>query len=127
MTITLKFNPPAEFFGGILETALDSCEWVKVCDTERGGAEGYIVSFEARPHWREGKPFDEGDARNDWRRINHIRIEKAIQEIIDGGLTNQPIRDTIFDAVCEGDACYIDADAADAILQIAMFGEIVFG
>ena len=27
----------------------------------------------------------------------------------------------------EGDACYIDADCADAILQIAMFGELVFG
>lgn len=127
MTITLKFILPAEFFGDIMETALDSCEWVKVCDTERGGAEGYIVSFEARPHWREGKPFPDDDVRNDWRRINHIRIEKAIQEIIDGGLTNQPIRGTIFDAVCEGDACHIDADAADAILQIAMFGEIVFG
>lgn len=127
MTITLKFILPAEFFGDIMETALDSCDWIKVCDTVRSGAEGYIVSFAARPHWREGKPFPESDNRNDWRLVCHAEIEAAIQEIIDGELTNQPTRDTIFQAVREADACHIDADAADAILQIAMFGEIVFG
>lgn len=127
MTITLKFNPPAEIFGDIVETALDSCEWVKVRHITRTGTPSYITHFEARPHWREGKPFGEGDDRNDWQRVDHADVEVAIQKILDGGLTNQPIRDTIFDAVCEADACYIDADAADAILQIAMFDEIVFG
>lgn len=127
MTITLKFNLPAEFFGDILETALDSCEWIEIRRTLRAGNSRYVVIVEARPHWEEGKPFPEGDNRNDWQLIDHAKIEAAIQKIIDGDLTNQPTRDTIFDAVCEGDACYIDADAADAILQIAMFGEIVFG
>ncbi len=127
MTITLKFNPPAEFFGDIMETALDSCEWIRTQNTLRTGIPRYISSLHTRPHWREGKPFDEGDSRNDWQRVDHADVELAIQKILDGGLTNQPIRDTIFDAVCEADACHIDADAADAILQIAMFGEIVFG
>lgn len=35
MTITLKFNPPAEFFGDIMETALDSCEWIKIYNSYR--------------------------------------------------------------------------------------------
>lgn len=127
MTITLKFNLPDDFFGDILDIARGCCEWVETHNTQLTRAPCYIVSFEARPHWEEGKPFPEDDNRNDWTLVNHIRIEEAIQKIIDGELTNQPTRDTIFDAVCEGDTCHIDADCADAILQIAMYDEIVFG
>lgn len=127
MTITIKFILPAEFFGDIMETALDSCEWVKVYHITRSAFPRCIKGLEARPHWREGKPFDEGDDRNYWQLVYHADVEVAIQKILDGGLTNQPIRDTIFGAVRVADACHIDADAADAILQIAMFGEIVFG
>lgn len=127
MTITLKFNPPAEFFGDIMETALDSCEWIKIYNTVRGGTKNYIINFTARPHWREGKPFDEGDDRNDWQLVYRAKVEVAVQRIISEEIVNESTRDTIFQAVREADACHIDADAADAILQIAMFGEIVFG
>lgn len=127
MTNTLKFNMSEDFFGDILDTAIGCCEWVKTRNYKAGSLGECTASFEARPHWEEGKPFPEGDNRNDWTLINHIRIEEAIQKIIDSELTNQPTRDTIFDAVCEGDTCNIDADCADAILQIAMFDELVFG
>ncbi len=127
MTITLKFNPPAEFFGGILETALDSCEWIKVYHITRSAFPRCIKGLEARPHWREGKPFDEGDDRNYWQLVYHADVEVAVQRIISEEIVNESTRDTIFQAVREADACHIDADAADAILQIAMFGEIVFG
>lgn len=127
MTITLKFDLPADFFGDILDTARCCCDWIKARYVLRSGNPPYIVSIEARPHWEEGKPFPEGDNRNDWQLVDHAKIEAAIQKIINGELTNKPTRDTIFDAVCEGDTCHIDADCADAILQVAMFDEIVFG
>lgn len=125
MTITLKFNLPEDFFGDILDVAKDRCDWLQTRYILRTG-EGTAL-LEARPHWEEGKPFPKGDSRNDWQLVDHAKIEAAIQKIIDGELTNKPTRDTIFDAVCEGDACHIDADVADAILQIAMFDELVFG
>ena len=123
MTITLKFNLPGDFFGDILDIARGCCEWVETHNTQLTRAPCYIVSFEARPHWEEGKPFPEGDNRNDWQIVDHVKIEAAIQKSID---RNIPIN-SLWYAVTECDASYIDADAADAILQIAMFDEIVFG
>lgn len=135
MTITLKFNLPGDFFGDILDTALDTCQgyfrWLEVSpnleDRVLSGDGAYTVSAVCRPDRSEGWAFGSKDNRNDWTLVDHAKIESAIQKIIDGELTNQPTRDTIFDAVCEGDTCNIDADCADAILQIAMFDEIVFG
>lgn len=131
MTIRLNFNMPEDFFGEILDLALDSCEWLERSRDDDhlvlSGDGAYTVSASCRPHRREGWVFDKGDSRNDWQIVDHAKIEAAIQWIISEELTNRPTRDTIFDAVRDGDTCHIDADCADAILQIAMFGELVFG
>ena len=118
---------PAAFFGDILDTALDCCEWLETKEHKISDPGEYTLSCVARPHWNEGRPFPKGDNRNDWTLVDHAKIEAAIQKIIDGELTNKPTRDTIFDAIHAGDTCNIDADCADAILQVAMFDELVFG
>ena len=137
MAIKLEFNMPEEFFSDILEIARDYSDWIKTRNALRSGNSHYVVSIEVRPHWEEGKPFEEGDPRNDWQLVDHAKIEAAIQKITDDytkaainadkRLVNDQIAECVFDAVREMDSCHIDADAADAILQIAMFDELVFG
>lgn len=127
MTIRLNFNMPEDFFGEILNLALDRCDWLEINqdidETVLSGDGAYTVSASCRPHRREGWVFDKGDSRNEWQIVDHAKIEAAIQKIID---RNIPLN-SLWYAVTECDACHIDADCADAILQIAMFDEIVFG
>ena len=126
MTIKLEFNLPEDFFDNILDRDPEWAESNTV--TSLYSKDFYIIlSCEMRPHWGEGKPFEDGDCRNDWQLVDHAKIEAAIQRIVSEKITNDPIRNTIFDAVCEGDTCYLDMDCRDAILQIAMFGELIFG
>lgn len=54
-------------------------------------------------------------------------IARAIAEIWNGKHGNGYIREYIADAILHHDAGNIDADAADAIVQVAMYGEIVYG
>lgn len=60
--------------------------------------------------------------------INQDTIVKGVNRILKGGFQ---IRDDIRESVKSGnednDACYIDADAADCIVQAGLFNDIVFG
>lgn len=55
-------------------------------------------------------------------------IREAMNKIHRGEVAINPdIRDWVATALRDNDASGIDADAADAIVQIAIYGEIVFG
>lgn len=55
-------------------------------------------------------------------------VVEAIQKLLEGEVkVNNEIKSSIYKAVTENDAGYIDATAADVIVQVAAFNEIVYG
>lgn len=72
---------------------------------------------------------DAEDPDAEWLKIDLAAIECAIQNIIteDDIEINRELRKTIAGASATNDACDIDCIHADAIVQIAAYGKIVFG
>ena len=128
MTIKLEFNMPDDFFGDILCTAVEGGinYWAQI-KVVTSNDDNMFLSAVIRPDQCEGEVFSDGDPRNDWQLVDHAKIEAAIQRILCEKLIADYIQQYIFDAVKEGDSGHIDVEAADAIIQIAMFGELVFG
>lgn len=88
---------------------------------------GYL-SCQLRPNAGEGTAFADGDARNDWQDINVEKLSAAVQKIITSkDLCRKDIREDILVDWHDANACRSDAETADVIVQIALFGEIVFG
>lgn len=61
--------------------------------------------------------------------INQAVIVKGINKIFkdDELQINQNIRADVINASLKNDAGYLDAESADCIVQVGLFGEIVFG
>lgn len=126
MSIKIEINLAGDFFESLLETALLGNEWAESRNANHTGFG--TRSAQVRPHRAEGKPFDEGDMRNDWQTVARGRLEGALQEIVGGEVEINPaLRAILRDAVVQGDPSVLGLDEADAVLQVALFGEIVFG
>jgi hypothetical protein len=62
--------------------------------------------------------------------VDYDQIRAAVRQLANGEVqVNDQIRQWIRDSIGDQDniGCYIDADAADVIVQVACFGEIVYG
>lgn len=59
--------------------------------------------------------------------LTYDALADAMTRILSEDLIARRVRRYIFDAVTENDGAEIDADAGDAIVQIAMFGRLVYG
>jgi hypothetical protein len=72
---------------------------------------------------------DEGDyAKNKGHRIDRAVIQKGLNALIDGkARAREDIVKTIMLANRENDAGDIDSEIADVIVQVGLFGEIVYG
>lgn len=93
---------------------------------------GSYLSGELRGNPDEGDAFPKGDPHNKWLPINLETIEAAIVKILAAqasgkGLVRADIAHDILIDWNDPDACRFDAETADSIIQIALFGEIVFG
>jgi len=115
----------AEFLADVMLTALDGIEswgiYRNAVHTQNDGLE----SLTLRP---DAASFNRYDARDDWQVIDLERIADAMVKIGTGAVEiSSDRRDTITEALMESDAGMIDADLADCIMQVAAFGEIVFG
>lgn len=83
------------------------------------------ISCELRP---AEQAFEKGDKRNAWQKVGPAEIEAAMLRIInEQGLCAAYIREAILMDYVDPDSCRGDAETADVIVQVAMFGEIVFG
>ena len=101
--------------------------WAMGRNFEREEDSAY-ATCELRPHRDEGLPFEKGDPRNDWKRVGPEEIEAAMLRIInEPGLCAAYIREAVLLDYIDPDSCRGDADTADVVIQIALFGEIVFG
>ena len=113
----------------LLNTAFDGTfyDWgeLKVVDKNE---DGDIVKCRVRPDPRiSGPVFDDGDPRNKWQELDIKAIGRAVRRIrADKTLCSRHIRAMLSLGVAENDACHFDADVADAVVQIALFDEIVF-
>jgi hypothetical protein len=54
-------------------------------------------------------------------------LDRAMERILDESLCGDWIVQYVRDAVEHDDLGFIDATAADVIVQVAMFGEVIFG
>lgn len=123
----------SEFLRDIMSLSLfdgGSSYWAEARNIDVSGVgPSDLVSFDIRPHRHEGLPFTKGDPRNGWKTITPEVVEQAIQKIIAPGakLVNERHVSTISDAYRLRDAGVTDIEDADVIIQIAAFGEIVFG
>ena len=91
---------------------------------------GFYLSCDIKADTGEGDAFPTGDKRNGWQHISQGRICEAIERILDPSLPKL-MRSEIIDDIRadwnDPDECRSDAETADCVMQIACFGEIVFG
>jgi hypothetical protein len=59
--------------------------------------------------------------------VKATQLEKVARELAKGGRIRSDLTDQIKEALKYRDAGYIDADAADCVVQFAAFGELVYG
>ena len=111
MQVTFEFQLTHENFIDVIDTACHSIDyWADEVDYDAGTL---------------GVSCEEGTEIHE---INRADIEKAMAKIIEGKASIcDSIRADVASAIKEDDYGYIDSYAADAIVQIACFGEIVYG
>ncbi len=114
----------AEFLADCLEIAMDVIgDWGLYRNVVH--ADDHITSICLRP---DAPSFNRFDPRDDWQTITLENIADAIVKIGTGAVEiSEDRRDQITEACLDENSSAIDADLADCILQVAAFGEIVFG
>lgn len=64
----------------------------------------------------------------DFRAVENLYLHEALTSILAGDVRmNERVKGYIVSAVLDRDPGMIDADAADAIVQVALHGELVYG
>ena len=118
-TITTTATLDLEFFADVIETAGDSIGYWAHKGNHDTKHENYTVNF-------DGSDFDDERLALGVKTISYQDITDAIQSIISGnaGCGNwiiEQARDAL-----NGEPT-LDGDLADVIIQLAVFGEIVYG
>lgn len=132
-----------DFLSRVLETAVEgACSyWADVTtdsgddDEDSDGARDFNVS----DYTEDGEDADESGRHynaasflvskdpTQGGTLDLFGIAEAIERIAEGEVDIPPaIREIILDAVRSGDADEIDAEAADVIVQVGLFDEIVY-
>ena len=112
---------PKEFLQDIMTTAVEGgIDYWAALRTLAFDMDGGIVRFDVR---------DCEDMTANWELIDCDRVNNAVNRILGGDVkiadaARTSVREAVDDP--ENAGCYIDADIADSIIQIAAYGEIVF-
>lgn len=130
-TVTVSAPITDEMVDIVLVTAFDgnygSCHyWADLNRIERysNGVEWWKqVTF------TDALERDEGNGDTKTYTVNAEQIVTAMQKFLDANshMANDTITGYIRRAVMENDPGMIDGDAADCIIQVAAFGEVVYG
>jgi hypothetical protein len=59
--------------------------------------------------------------------VTYAQIRTAIRKIAAGGVVNQTLTKSAKDFIFNPEEADLDADFADVAIQVAVFGEVVFG
>ena len=115
----------AQFLSDILHTSIEGGIDYWALYRNAGLHGDNLMSIQLRP---DEPSFNRFDPRDDWQEINIEKVADAITKICTGTVRiSKDRQDTISTALLANDAGMIDADLADCIVQVAAFGEIVFG
>lgn len=112
--------PRNEFISDILETALFGAiqYWATVVKVARN-EQDQIIGIALTDHVEEGQQI---------LKVTQVSINQAIKKVIDPEFeVREDIQDAIARASRRNDAGDIDAEAADVLVQAALFNEIVYG
>ncbi len=130
IVFTIPMDPKVwdEIAAGILTTAAEGGigYWAdyEVTRFEDGPHKGWVKEIHTFTDAEEGGAFDNAKRS----KVNEAGIYMAIKRILDGDVEIASYnKEAIINAIMEKDAGCIDADAADVLVQVALFGEIVFG
>jgi hypothetical protein len=112
-----------QFLLDVMCTAIEGgiTGWARARDIERTASEGDYLSFKVR---------DAEDSTDPWHDITPEKIEEAIAKIGDPSCDVKAAadyRDQITAAYADLDAGNIDGELADIIVQVAAYGEVIFG
>ena len=123
LTFQLSEDLLADFLTVICETSPDTAMWATARRIKRN-AEGYVTQIELAYDTQDD---DEGQ-RSGRAILDFDSIKRGIEIALqpDTKISGQ-IRDWIHECIADGDACMFDADCADAVAQLAVFGELVYG
>ena len=119
-TIAINVDIPQEFLADVVITAVEGGinYWVDAIEDYVWQEDGQEIS-----HPRASiKPMDE----ERWRPIGTNTIKIGIHRILNSEVVNPQLRSQIFRAVADANAGDIDAPVADAIVQVALFDDIVY-
>ena len=109
-TATLTFNLPQDEFDGIIETA--------------GYGVGYWAS--SMEHADDGCHFtDAGDGRKFF--VTREMLEQAALDLYVKSPLNDYYQNAIRQLVVKGDSSDVGSDIADALVQQACFGQVIYG
>lgn len=117
-TITIDFELTPDDFADIIDAAASTLGyWTKHVD--------FLEPYDAND---PPSTLTIVDQEGDKHKITTVEIEKAMTAISNGDIDiSLSIRQYIILAIKENDMGHIDSAAADAIIQVACFGEIVYG
>jgi hypothetical protein len=136
MTFTHHMNECASQLTNAIEGGIDY--WAEGRNFKRvpKGEElsGFYNGCDIKPKdTGEGDPYPEGDPRNGWQTLTLDRVAEAIElilacdMIVDKRLVDTGIAQDIRANWADPEECRGDAETADCIIQVACFGEVVFG
>ena len=117
-TLQIDYDLTATDFSDIIDTAMMACSyWL-------ADAEFYEPHDDGDPEAKLTVKSEDGEIAE----VNQAKIEEAINKVLSGKLDVSPsICNDIRSAIVEDDYGYIDSYAADVLLQVACFGEVVYG
>ncbi len=137
LKITLTIDLDEDFMSDVLITAFDgdlgACwYWASPANDGWLSTSG-TGTWGTGKHWKQCAVVDalgSDGPRIEWPvyLVDDKVIAKGIQQLISREApVNNSIRESIAAAVASGDAGDIDADAADVIVQVGLFGQVVYG
>lgn len=117
--LTLRTSRPAtseEVSNLLYGTGSLSWEWWGSCDSEeRNGVTGYLLE-----HATEDSPDDGSTPGRTW--LSEQQILDAAALALSQGYGSEDATDIVRESIG-----YFDANAGDVVLQLAVFGKVIFG
>jgi hypothetical protein len=125
--IEIKTEVDGEFLSDILVTAFDGNyggSWYWATPARDAGK---WLFFDLDELWREVRIEEREAEEPKTLHVRHAGVLRGVKRILRGNLVHSSISEAVASAVRENDAGYIDATAADCIVQASIFNEIRYG
>jgi hypothetical protein len=121
--VSIEFEVSDELCASILSTAIEGGigYWSQVEPETRYDASHPLYYKSAKIH-----EFGDSDEEQSVHEVDYDKIREALKVIITSPDFNQTKQDAIR-AITEHDGGHFDANSADVVIQVACFGETVYG